>query len=226
MNLENLASKYSSDKAKTFLSWCKFYEDEFTVFIDSPGTLLEIGLFKGASSLMWSSYLPLFTLVGIDLLITREVKELSIHSHLYESCQSDVNTYSIVSSDYPGGFDIIIDDASHENLLTIQTFTMYWPLIRRGGKYIVEDLHCSFSECTGNSRQRLKQDTPLGFFVQLLESLNMGYHFIGPGAIHPVYRRDPDILLADMHLLGIKPLLFDDIASIKFGNGIVCLQKR
>ncbi len=43
-------------------------------------------------------------------------------------------------------FDIIIDDASHVNTLTIKSFNILFGRIRQNGLYIIEDLGCGYFE--------------------------------------------------------------------------------
>jgi len=40
-----------------------------------------------------------------------------------------------------GPFDIIIDDASHISPLSIRSFEILFKLLKRGGIYVIEDLH-------------------------------------------------------------------------------------
>lgn len=39
----------------------------------------------------------------------------------------------------PDGFDLIVDDASHDGVLTRRTWELLWPLVRPGGFYVIED---------------------------------------------------------------------------------------
>ena len=41
-------------------------------------------------------------------------------------------------------FDIVIDDASHVNTHQIAAFGHFWPLVRPGGWYVIEDVHASY----------------------------------------------------------------------------------
>lgn len=43
-------------------------------------------------------------------------------------------------------FDIIIDDGSHVSSDIIRTFALYFPKLKSGGTYIIEDLHASYWE--------------------------------------------------------------------------------
>ena len=41
-------------------------------------------------------------------------------------------------------FDVILDDGSHINELTLKSFNLLWGHLKPGGLYIIEDLHCSY----------------------------------------------------------------------------------
>ncbi|MBO9506224.1 DUF5672 family protein [Thalassospira sp. A3_1] len=42
-------------------------------------------------------------------------------------------------------FDLIVDDASHTQHDILATFMKYWPLLRDGGDFVIEDTHADFS---------------------------------------------------------------------------------
>lgn len=48
-----------------------------------------------------------------------------------------------------GGFDIVIDDASHDPSKTDASYHMLWPYVKPGGLYVVED--CQASGFYGNT---------------------------------------------------------------------------
>lgn len=47
-------------------------------------------------------------------------------------------------------FDLIVDDASHTQHDIIATFMRYWPLLRDGGYFMIEDTHTDFSLAFSN----------------------------------------------------------------------------
>ena len=73
-----------------------------------------------------------------------------------------------------GTFDIIIDDASHINPLTIQTFKNMWAAVKPGGLYVVEDVHTSywFTEYLGQPNDEQPHQSAMGFFQWLTHQLN------------------------------------------------------
>lgn len=42
-------------------------------------------------------------------------------------------------------FDLIVDDASHTQQNILANFMIYWPLLRDGGRFMIEDCHTDFS---------------------------------------------------------------------------------
>ena len=38
-------------------------------------------------------------------------------------------------------FDVIVDDGGHTNKQIRRTFEAFWPHVKRGGLYFIEDMH-------------------------------------------------------------------------------------
>ena len=53
-----------------------------------------------------------------------------------------------------GPFDIIIDDGSHRNDDMVISFETLFPVLKCGGMYVVEDLHCCYWYDEGNKKNR------------------------------------------------------------------------
>ena len=129
---------YDTDKiAHNYFKW---YDPILTPWIDKEIKLLEIGVYKGGSLQLWSDYFPLGTIVGIDLKLPTDFAP-GERIHVFEGSQADEQFLSKVANHTaPGGFDIIIDDASHIGELTKIAF---WHLfdnhLKPGGLYVIED---------------------------------------------------------------------------------------
>jgi len=112
---------------------------------ENPTRILEIGVLKGASVKMWKELFPEADIHCLDLFEEfdprRELTNLGITC--WKGSQSDYGLlYSI-----PGQFDVIIDDASHIADNTVITFKHgIENLLRSGGLFFVEDLHCHTEE--------------------------------------------------------------------------------
>ena len=92
---------------------------------------------------MWREYFPNSNIYGID--IDPRCKQFqSDRIKIYIGSQSDPEITGAAVADAVGGFDIILDDGSHVNSLTLKSFELLFPHLKRGGLYIIEDLDCSY----------------------------------------------------------------------------------
>jgi len=131
-------AQYDSDK--TVSGYLERYDQILEPFIKSKIVLLELGVHKGGSLLLWRDYFPMGTIVGIDINLPKDFKA-DDRIHVFEGSQANHQFLSHVANvTAPEGFDIIIDDASHIGELTKASF---WHLfdnhLKPGGLYVIED---------------------------------------------------------------------------------------
>lgn len=112
---------------------------------ESVKSVLEIGVKEGQSLRLWREYFPNAEIRGID--ITPKYQDKG-HDRItvYRGSQEDPTLLNSVSKDAHGEFDVIIDDGSHINELTIKTFNHLWPRVKSKGFYFIEDLRCCYVE--------------------------------------------------------------------------------
>ena len=112
--------------------------------------MLEIGIndprFPGASMKLWKEYFNYLTLVGFDnnpeALQYADVSR-SIYVHLGDQSKA----IDIIDCGHSyGPFDIIVDDGSHISEHIINCFENFYPYLKMGGMYIIEDLHAGHAE--------------------------------------------------------------------------------
>jgi hypothetical protein len=115
------------------------YEKHFNDLRDKPFTLLEIGIWKGESLLMWAKHFPQATIVGIDLQVPQ--RDWPENVHTYQCNQTDLTYLSQIAKLHaPSGFDVIIDDASHVGALTCDSINhLFKNHLKYGGLYFIED---------------------------------------------------------------------------------------
>jgi hypothetical protein len=133
------ASQYDTDKSQ-HTHYLRNYEDYFQPLLDKEIKLLELGVYKGGSLLLWRDYFERGLIVGLDLKAPK-ISDNSGRIRVYEGEQQDTGLLDqIGKQNAPGGFDIIIDDCSHIGELTRISF---WHLfdnhLRPGGLYVIED---------------------------------------------------------------------------------------
>lgn len=144
-NLTLLANHYKSDKGTVYgcsHNYTKIYEDNFKSIRNENKKgcqikLLEIGVACGSSLKMWESYFENSKITGVD--INQECKKLCKDFNNIE-----IKIGDILSLNLDEKYDIIIDDGSHLADDILQTFYKLFPLLNKGGIYVIEDLQaCS-----------------------------------------------------------------------------------
>lgn len=131
-------TKYDSDKIAS--QYLEYYDPFFEPYVDKPVSLLELGVRKGGSVLLWRDYFPQAQIAGIDIELPTSFPATD-RIRLFEGNQADTAFLSTVAEQTaPHGYDIIIDDASHLGSLTKITF---WHLfehhLKPGGLFVIED---------------------------------------------------------------------------------------
>jgi hypothetical protein len=131
-------SIYDSDKIASH--YLEQYDPIFEPFLKRAVSLLELGVRKGGSVLLWKDYFPQSQITGIDIELPNTFPATE-RIRLFEGNQADTAFLSSVAQQTaPDGYDIIIDDASHLGELTKITF---WHLfdhhLKPGGWYVIED---------------------------------------------------------------------------------------
>jgi hypothetical protein len=136
---EILASKrYDTDKSDEYLL---SYERCFKDLRTTPIALLEIGVHKGGSLLLWRDYFLKGSIVGVDKYPPIELDDETGRIRLFQCDQVDTQRIDAIAGESgSAGFHIIIDDASHLASLTAITFrTLFYKHLRPGGFYAIED---------------------------------------------------------------------------------------
>ena len=159
--LDELAIKYGTDKSSRYHGFTAPYFQTFDAERDSVKKVLEVGVFFGSSINMWRDYFSNAVIYGLDRFDGKQGNGRSfpdadkffvqhqLHPDprvkLFKVDQADEKQLqNFVASMKPKeAFDIIIDDGSH--LMRDQQLTIGWlfPLLKKGGYYVIEDLHSS-----------------------------------------------------------------------------------
>lgn len=117
--------------------------------LDRPGArLLEIGVDGGHSLVMWLKAFPGLHVHGSDITLARWRQ----NRDLFRLCEEDAKRLSLTECDstrdvrahFPEGtpqFDVILDDGSHDPWDQKSTLAQFWPLLKPGGVYVIEDVH-------------------------------------------------------------------------------------
>jgi hypothetical protein len=115
-----------------------FYNKEFKKYQDQPISLLEIGVYKGASLALWSKYFPHAEITGFDISDQRVDKYKNIDRVSVGIC--DAYSFDAETLDQLDNWDIIIDDGPHTIPTLQQCMELYLPKLNEGGIMVLEDV--------------------------------------------------------------------------------------
>lgn len=172
------------------------YEQWFSKFRGKSIDVLEIGVSHGGSLQMWKDYFGVKAMIfGVDKnMACRFLEEDRINIIIADQSEEKHRQYM---DSKLRSLDVIIDDGSHRPKDQIKTFETLFYKLRRGGVYLVEDVHTSYQKGFG-----------FGSFVRYAKKLADKMH-IDPtstiGSIHiynsvVVITKDPVLSLQDVKL--------------------------
>lgn len=145
-----LANRYQSDKGTNFFhrhGFSNIYHELFYDKRESIRSILEVGIFNGASLRMWRDFFPNATIYGFDnddskINLTNDLPNTYTFLVDQSQRQSLINGIQNTKCEQ---FDIIIDDGSHMMNHQQLTFGVLFPYVKNNGQYIIEDLHTSLN---------------------------------------------------------------------------------
>ena len=128
------SGEYAMNKPASYLD---VYERYFAPLRERDVTLLEIGVDRGGSLLLWRDYFARGTVVGLDIRAVPAAERINV----YEGSQDDAALlHRIASERAPHGFDVVIDDGSHLARHAQASFRhLFDRHLRPGGIYAIED---------------------------------------------------------------------------------------
>ena len=144
MKLFELFQKYNCDKGYKH-RYDYVYEKIFQPVKDQELNILEIGVFKGASTQAFLEYFPKAKFYALDLFVRVKPEEIkALNSERVQWLKGDSMNPAIrsqVAKAFPDvKFDFIIDDGMHTPKANKVTFQNLSPLLKEGGSYIIEDV--------------------------------------------------------------------------------------
>lgn len=128
------------------------YERLFEGIRNSSFVLFELGIKDGDSLVMWRDAFPHATVVGLDL-EPPEI-ELGERVHMWKGAQTDCALIGEIREAHaPGGFDIVIDDASHLGAETAASLRcIFNSHLRASGTYVIEDWFTGYTDWWSDGR--------------------------------------------------------------------------
>ena len=165
LNIHKNKTGKVSDKWESYLD---YYDRSLSSIKNDPISMLEIGVQNGGSLETWSAYFSnAEILVGCD--IDENCRKLSYDDSRIKIVIGDANesnTYNEITS-LSSSFDLVIDDGSHQSIDIINSFLNYFPLVKAGGQYIIEDSHCLYIENFGGGI--MNEYSAQNFFKKIID---------------------------------------------------------
>lgn len=185
---------------------------------EHPLRILEIGVQNGGSLEIWAKYFPKAErIIGCD--IEAGCANLRFSDPRISVYVGDAGSQEIaqrIAADCPG-FDLVVDDGSHHSLDLLRNWWNYYPLLRPGGVYIAEDLHCCYWASHGGGLAA--PQSAMVFFKRLADWVNRSHWGIDEPALAFFQEQAQTIgreLSAD---------LFEGIATVTFMDSVCIVQK-
>jgi cephalosporin hydroxylase len=194
------------------------YQKIFSEFRSKKINLLEIGIQNGGSLDVWAEYFyKANLLVGCD--IDPLVKKLVYTQEKIKVVVGDVNSDEVFQNikTLADQFDIIIDDGSHTSKDIVTSFFKYFPLLKEGGVYVVEDLHASYWSVFGGGL--FSPISAISFFKKMVDVVNKE-HWGVPRTMQWFFR-----LFSVNYNISFEENLLDSVYSVEFLNSMCVIRK-
>ncbi len=160
-----------SDKWESYLG---YYDMLFAPIHNNPITFLEIGVQNGGSLETWANYFKYGQhFVGCD--VNPKCGALNYDDPRISVVVGDINaaaSYNAIRAISPD-FDIVVDDGSHISSDIIKAFLNYFPLVKPGGLYVVEDTHTLYDDEYGGGI--LNEYGAYSFFKKMIDVINIQF---------------------------------------------------
>jgi SAM-dependent methyltransferase len=148
------------------------YERLFSPLRDQAVNLLEIGVQNGGSLEVWSQYFAnAAQIIGCD--VDPKCANLQYVDPRIEVVVGDATAKRtrMQVMEICDSFDIVIDDGSHLSSDIVNAFLSYFPLLKPGGLYVVEDTHALYRPVPGGGV--LSGTSAQQFFKHCAELINL-----------------------------------------------------
>jgi len=180
MDLAELFNKYGSDKDRN--GYSSAYFSVFDQFRGKYITLLEIGIgtmypwahssmaeyalegYKPGGSLRaWRDFFYYADITGVDVQPDTQFEENRIKTYMFDS-RDEKAFNDWYSTQHEKKYDIIIDDGSHQAQSQWDTLKNFFPLVKDGGFYVIEDIFPGSEVTTQASKTKeIAQGYPMFF---------------------------------------------------------------
>lgn len=134
----DIAIRHNTDKAPWQWGYTLHYYRHLSGLRDTVKTVVEVGVWQGASLRTWRDFFPNAMVFGFDIEESCQVHgEDRIKTFLCDAYGDIERTTHIMTE--IGEVDFFVDDALHYGQQQISLLNFMWPYIRVGGLYAIEE---------------------------------------------------------------------------------------
>ena len=216
-SIKNIHRSKTGKASHKWASYIDYYDSLFAPLRNAPISLLEIGVANGGSLETWAEYFHAGKhIVGCD--IEPKCGSLVYADPRIKVVIGDANSTPALQSilNISPEFDLIIDDGSHVATHILNAFLNYFPLVKPGGLFVIEDTHACYQDGYGGGI--LNENGPYAFFKKLIDITNFQF-----------WRSELSIntYLRTLFPLGATPgfILEGWVESLEFRNSIITIRK-
>jgi hypothetical protein len=217
IRLDRLAQHYGTDKASTHHDYTRVYGSVLADRIDTVRGLLELGVggknyrgVVGSSLQTWRDFLPHAQIVGVDI----DPAAAGDYGDRITVVIGDQTRRSVLEKAL--GFipspDVIIDDGSHINTLTIASFHYLFGRLSPGGIYVIEDTQCASELRLGNYRTQIEV-----FVLEIMRAIETNGRIMTRRNAADFYKISEDYVLTELERW---------VDSISIHRGLYIIRKR
>ncbi len=154
-------------------SVAEVYDPYLAPIRDTATSVLEIGIKRGGSLLLWKEYFPNAQVIGVD--IKPALKGLAEDRISIRIGDQGDQAFLASLIEEAGSFDLVLDDGSHQFDDQRDTLLALWPHVKPGGIYVVEDVHTSYrgAKYSGGLGQ---EGTFMEFAKRFLDDIHVKEH--------------------------------------------------
>ena len=171
-NSNPLEKYFYNNNDKLIHKWLHYfdiYHSHFSKYRNKKVTILEFGVFHGGSLQMWKKYFgKKARIIGVD--INPKCKDLTEKQiEIYIGDQEN-RTFLRKLAKEIGEVDIVIEDGGHTMKQQINTFEEIYPIVKKGGIFLIEDLHTSYWAEYGGGYK--KKDSFIEYSKDLIDKIH------------------------------------------------------
>jgi len=215
--IDSLHRNKSGKVSNKWDSYLTYYDEIFSRIRYERIKLFEIGVQNGGSLDTWSSYFENGILfLGCD--IDEKCSLLSYDDPRVKVIVGNANELTTFKNiiDTCSAFDIVIDDGSHMSMDILNSFISYFPYVKPGGVYIIEDTHSLYLDNFGGGI--LNDNGGYAFFKKMIDVINFQF-WQDQVSINTYFR-------TFFPLASTPSFILDGtIDSIEFRNSIITINK-